>query len=309
MTPSAPSLLRCPSCRGPLTQPALQSGDETLRCGGCGRSYPVVNGLPRLVLGGAGNDVTQSFGFQWRARNWGFFEGRTLYGLSAEAERRNFFDGMGIEPQAIEGKVVLDVGCGDGFLLTLLAQHPTQVLGMDLSASAEIAAARCRSLANVTVVQADLFSPPFSPASLDFVWCEGVLVTTEDPRKGFASLADLVKPGGKLYVWVYSSERLTIYQRIRDVLRIAHRLPRPLLLLLVYLLAIPIAIAKRLRGGQGVERLGSVAFALFDNLSPRVQTRHSAAELKAWFEASGFSELKQSGFVGMSGVKRSPSAG
>ena len=127
---------------------------------------------------------------------------------------------------------------------------------------------------------------------------------TGDPRKGFQVLADLVKPGGRLYVWVYSSERLTIYQRIRDFLRVAHRLPRPLVLLASYLLAIPIALAKQLRGRmRGVDRISTIAFTMFDNLAPRVQTRHAAAEVRAWFEESGFSDLKQTGFIGMSGTK------
>lgn len=299
------ALLRCPACRGSLTQPGLAQGDPTLRCGDCRRGYPVVRGLPRLLVGGgAGSDVSRSFGFQWRARRQGFFERNTLYGLSSEAERRGFFEGLGISPEAVTGKRILDAGCGDGFLLTLLAEQPTRIVGMDLSASAQVAAERCQGFANVTVLQADLFAPPFAPASFDYVWCEGVLVHTEDPRQGFRILADLVKPGGRLFIWMYSAERLTIYQRIRDLLRIAHRLPHPLLLFLSYLLAIPVTVAKRLRGGAGTpERFGAIAFALFDNLSPRVQSRHTAAELREWFVAGGFSELKQTGFIGMSGTK------
>jgi len=299
------TFLRCPACRGPLSQPALASGDPTFHCGGCPRRFPVVNGLPRLVVGaGAGSDVSRSFAFQWRARRRGFFERNTLYGLSAEAERRGFFDGLGIQPEAIAGKLILDAGCGDGFLLTLLADHPTQIVGMDLSAAAEVAAERCRALTNVTVLQADLFAAPFAPASFDFVWCEGVLVHTEDPRKGFQALTELVKPGGRLYVWVYSAERLTIYQRVRDLLRVAHRLPHALLLFLSYVLAIPVTLAKRLRREpRSHETYGSIAFAFFDNLSPRVQTRHTAAELREWFVTNGFADLKQSGFIGMSGTK------
>lgn len=298
-------LLCCPECRGRLVQAAAQSCDATLVCVKCGRSYPVVDGLPRLVLGGGPcADVAESFGFQWRARARGLFERGTLYGLSAEAERLNFFGALGIEPEAMAGRVVLDAGCGDGFLLTVLEQHPAQVVGIDVSASARLAADRCRDFSNVTVLQADLFSPPFLPGSFDYVWCEGVLVHTGDPRKGFQILADLVKPGGRLYVWVYSSERLSIYQRIRDFLRVAHRLPRPLVLLVSYLLAMPIAVAKQLRGRtRGADRVSTIAFTMFDNLAPRVQTRHAAAEVRAWFEESGFSDLKQTGFIGMSGTK------
>lgn len=127
---------------------------------------------------------------------------------------------------------------------------------------------------------------------------------TDDPRKGFQIIADLVKARGRLYVWVYSSEHLSVYQRIRDFLRVTHRLPRPLLLLVLYLLAMPIAVVKRIRSPMGrAERLSTIAFTMFDNLAPRLQTRHRAVELRAWFEEAGFSDLKQTGFVGMSGTK------
>jgi SAM-dependent methyltransferase len=199
---------------------------------------------------------------------------------------------------------VVDVGCGDGFLLTILARDPAiRVLGMDLSASAEVAAERCQSLPNVTVVQADLFAPPLRPESADYLWCEGVLVHTKDPELGFRQLAQLVRPGGRLYVWAYAADRLTIYQRVRDLLRIAHRLPAPAIVFLSYLLAIPVAIAQRLLRGRKASRFRAIAFAMFDNLSPPIQSRHTAGELRRWFTQNGFVDLKETGTIGISGTK------
>ena len=107
-----------------------------------------------------------------------------------------------------------------------------------------------------------------------------------------------------MYVWVYPRDGLSIYQRIRDALRVAHRMPRPLLLALCYVLAVPLAIAKTLlRHRERTTSVSTIAFALFDNLSPRVQARHTAAEVQKWFEENGFSDLKCSGHLGMSGTK------
>ena len=305
MNETAIRLLRCPVCRGRLTPTAeFDSSDAALTCADCRRPYPVRDGLPHLSVGGSPADVAASFGFQWRARAWRLFEGDTLYGLSADDESRNFFNALGIGPEKLAGKVVLDAGCGDGFLLTVLAQHPTEVVGIDLSASANLAAKRCSHLSNVTVLHGDLFSPPFPPGSFDYVWCEGVLVHTENPRRGFQILADLVKPGGRLYVWVYPSENLSVYQRLRDLLRGAYRLPHSLLLLLCYFLAIPLTLAQRLRKGpREAHRFRTVAFGLFDNLSPRVQTRHTADEIRRWFQENGFTDVRQTGVIGMSGTR------
>jgi len=295
--------LCCPACLGALREDkGLQS--HSLRCDSCSRVYPVQRGLPRLTLDAGAGAKVRSFGFQWRIRQSGWFERGTLYGLSADAERDNFFGGLGIRPEDLRHRLVVDVGCGDGFLLTILGQDPTaRLLGMDLSASAELAAEKCRNLPNVTVVQADLFAPPLPPGSVDVVWCEGVLVHTGNPRRGFEKLAALVRPGGRLYVWVYSAERLTVYQRVRDFLRIAHKLPAPVLVALSYLLALPVAGVQRLFRGKRATRFQTAAFAMFDNLSPPIQTRHTAAELRSWFEACGFVDLLESGSVGMSGSR------
>ena len=44
--PSQVSLLACPACLGDLR---LDEG--SLVCAGCGRAYPIVDGIPALVLG------------------------------------------------------------------------------------------------------------------------------------------------------------------------------------------------------------------------------------------------------------------
>ncbi|HET7105059.1 MAG TPA: Trm112 family protein [Terracidiphilus sp.] len=38
-------LLACPACLG-----ALRDGEEQMVCPGCGRAYPVVDGIPVLII-------------------------------------------------------------------------------------------------------------------------------------------------------------------------------------------------------------------------------------------------------------------
>jgi SAM-dependent methyltransferase/uncharacterized protein YbaR (Trm112 family) len=297
-------LIRCPACGGHVANEKTERYGERLLCEACSEAYPVVNGIPRMALSTeTSQKIASSFGFQWSARAKSHFERDTLYGLSPEAERRNFFDGLGIDPGDLDAKTILDAGCGDGFLLTLLGEYPVTAVGIDINTSIELAYQRTQRQRNVAVLQADIFAPPFPSEAFDYVWCEGVLVATEDPRKGFGALSRLVKPGGRLYVWVYPSERLSIYQRMRDLIRIGHRLPRALLMRLCYGLALPVALLRMLRRHSQRESLRTVAFALFDNLSPVVQTRHTAAEVRSWFEEHGFVDVKQSGYIGMSGTK------
>ncbi len=300
-------ILRCPLCLGSLTPQASTeaSAEAALSCTDCGRVYPITEGVPRMAItSGASGEIARSFGFQWRVREKKWFECSTLYGLSAKEERRDFFDRLGISPEDLTGKTILDAGCGDGFLLRILGEYSTEVVGIDINSSIEIPYRRCRDFSNVAVIQADILAPPFFPETFDYVWCEGALVYAEDPRKAFGMLSDLVKPGGRLYVWVYPAERLSVYQRARDLLRIAHRAPYPLLLALCYALAVPVALAQRLLPRRfRTESIRSIAFAFFDNLSPRIQTRHAVTEVRGWFKEFGFSEVKQTGMIAMSATK------
>src|SRR2546422_7687552 len=62
LNPRTLRLLRCPLCLGALT------AEVDLRCRECGRVYPIVGGIPRMVIGSNESQVAKSFGFQWR---WG----------------------------------------------------------------------------------------------------------------------------------------------------------------------------------------------------------------------------------------------
>lgn len=311
-------ILACPSCAEGLTLAARDQVDGeilegALSCRCCGASFPITRGIPRFVARlGERQQIAESFGFQWKVRSQGRFEAGTLYGLSEDDELDAFFRALDIAPTDLKGRTILDAGCGDGFLVRLLAKFPVHVVGVDINTSIDRTYEACRGFPNISVIEADLLYPPLRGATFDVVWSEGVIVCTPDPRAAFASLARLVRPGGRLYVWVYSSERLSIYQRVRDLLVAPHRLPRPVLLFLSYLLAVPIYLAAkpyaawRRRQGVAVDpkpSVRTVAFGLFDNLSPRYQSRHTVAEIRGWFEEFGCSDLRQTGMIGMSGTK------
>jgi SAM-dependent methyltransferase len=250
-----------------------------------------------LVPSAQGDPVAESFGFQWQARASGAFETDTLYGLTKEQELSAFFNAYGIGPSDLKGKMFLDAGCGDGTLLQLLSGFGAEVVGMDINAS--IACRHCRLLPDVLILQADLFRPCFQPNCFDFVWCEGVIVHTPDPQKAFRSVSQLVKPGGRLYLWVYPSDRLSIYQRSRDILIKPYVVPRRALVALCYLLAVATLPSFRITGRQ--RSLRTIAFDLFDNLSPRYQWRYKEEEIRHWFKEASFEDLRVTGHIGMSG--------
>jgi SAM-dependent methyltransferase len=91
---------------------------------------------------------------------------------------------------------LLEVGCGTGYWLSLLAAHVGWIFGLDLSAGM-LRQARRRSPAPV-VAQGQARSLPFAGASFDLVICVNALHHFLDPRAFIAEARRLLRPGGAL---------------------------------------------------------------------------------------------------------------
>src|SRR6516165_5871740 len=125
-----------------------------------------------------------------------------------DEDSATFFNRTGLAAADLDGKVVLDAGCGMGRYLRIAAESNVRLLvGLDLSGAVRGARDLTRDLTRVAVVRGDLLSPPFTPGSFDEIYALGSIDHTPDPRATFLRLAQLLKPGGRLVIWVYSSER------------------------------------------------------------------------------------------------------
>ena len=80
-------------------------------------------------------------------------------------------------PRDLAGRLVLDAGCGGGRYARLVGAHGARVVGVDLSAAVEKAAALCAELPDVAIVQADLLDLPLAEGAFDLVYSIGVCTT------------------------------------------------------------------------------------------------------------------------------------
>ena len=71
---------------------------------------------------------------------------------------------------------------------------------------------------------------PFPPGSFDHIYSIGVLDHTPDPRGAFLGLAALLKPGGRISVWVYPRERPAVEAIMNFHRAISTRLPLSVLM-------------------------------------------------------------------------------
>ncbi|MCE5393508.1 MAG: bifunctional 2-polyprenyl-6-hydroxyphenol methylase/3-demethylubiquinol 3-O-methyltransferase UbiG [Acidithiobacillus sp.] len=102
----------------------------------------------------------------------------------------------------LQGKRVLDVGCGAGILSEAMARANAQVTGIDLAADAIRAAKRHAQEQGVPVVyrvQAveDLIAD--EAESFDVITCMEMLEHVPDPASIVAACAKLLRPGGQVF--------------------------------------------------------------------------------------------------------------
>ncbi|MEJ8567549.1 bifunctional 2-polyprenyl-6-hydroxyphenol methylase/3-demethylubiquinol 3-O-methyltransferase UbiG [Elongatibacter sediminis] len=107
------------------------------------------------------------------------------------------------ERVALDGRTVLDVGCGGGILAEALARQGAKVTGLDIAPSV-LAVARLHLLESgldVDYRQSTIeeFAEQ-SPASFDVITCMEMLEHVPDPRSVIRAIATRVKPGGHVFV-------------------------------------------------------------------------------------------------------------
>ncbi|MEE2755596.1 MAG: bifunctional 2-polyprenyl-6-hydroxyphenol methylase/3-demethylubiquinol 3-O-methyltransferase UbiG [Myxococcota bacterium] len=99
------------------------------------------------------------------------------------------------------GMHLLDVGCGGGFLSTLVAKAGAHVTGID-SAAGAIQAARNKAEQDGLHVDYRVGAAeklPFGDEVFDLVICTDVLVHVDDPRVVLTEILRVLKPGGRLF--------------------------------------------------------------------------------------------------------------
>jgi len=108
--------------------------------------------------------------------------------------------------EEIRGRRLLDVGSSVGEIARGLRERGADVTCLDLSGAS---LRRCRQInPGGAVLQASALDLPFPDASFDHVISIGVLHHTPDCRRGFAEAARVVKPGGRVVVFLYNSRNI-----------------------------------------------------------------------------------------------------
>jgi len=284
-------LLRCPVCHGQLEFRALDaSGAQGLlqhSRAGCDEVYPVIDDVPRMLVGAARAEVVRAqrewFGAHPEADALG-----TLWSGGAEAnpviagfdDEWSRFREVGTVDQSqvfdlyfdlvpatcfAPDLTVLDAGSGAGRWAFEVSQRGPRVIAVDLGRSIEVTRANT-ALERVACVQADLRALPLAADAVDWAYSLGVLHHTNAPELGLANIVRSVRPGGLVLLYVYYAldQRGPLFRGVFQAVDLARRVisrqPRAAARAITTLIAAsvywPLA-----RGGALLERAGAPGLA------------------------------------------------
>jgi uncharacterized protein YbaR (Trm112 family)/SAM-dependent methyltransferase len=321
----------CSVCSG------IEITEGLVSCKKCAKKYPIIKGVPRFLpdelqqevvlrypeyfvkyddrtlphLSSAQRDTVgklkaqtmSSFGYEWNE--------------FAEYDAQNFLELIHpVQPDYFSNKLGLDCGCGAGRHTQQAVQYGAEMVAMDLSWAVDASYKKNLSTAQAMVVQCDVFNLPFKPNSFDFIYSLGVLHHTTNPPKSFDCLVVLLKPGGGIMVWIYSSTRKFVLWALKVARMVTLQLPNFMIKWLAFIAACldygffiyPYKILNELPG------IGKIVTAIapprvkgyakydfhvsytdwFDRLSYPCVNYYSGEQVKEWYERNGLTDLQVS---------------
>lgn len=317
------SAFRDPLDKGLLSYFEINSAGKNLLNGifineSTGVCYPLINGVPvflpaafppewmkthaarlnefktnfpqsRIMSDNAG--LQWSFSSEWEAHQ--DKEMKTTWGFTVEARYEQFLLEVETTENEIQGKQLLDAGCGNGMLTEYLSTKGLITFGIDFSNSV-FAAESKRKSENVCFLRGDLQQPPFADGYFDFIVSNGVIHHTPDTEYTFRKLAGTVKKEGKFFIWLYERKGTLAWgfkRRIYDWLRaIICRLPAAVQKFIVGIFTQFIFFCYKAMGKKLDYHTLNVD--MFDSLTPRWRHYHTPEEVSRWYFENGFGAVR-----------------
>lgn len=233
------------------------------------------------------NHTKKSFEQEWDLYN---YESDKTWNLDSDGLLDRFCTETAESRETLNGKWILDAGCGNGHLNIEMAKAGMQVIGMDFSLSV-VRAFHQNDQSNVHFIQADVEFPPLPFQFFDVVHSSGVLIHTQRTELSFSSLDPCVKPGGKFSVWAYKPRKDLIHNLMNHFRSFSSRLPVRMQYILYGCTLLPVGfIVKRLKGNS--QNIREMMVDILDWCSPRYRWEHEKSEVETWFAKRNYPQVQ-----------------
>tara|TARA_B110000858_G_C17795385_1_gene472150 strand:+ start:1874 stop:2845 length:972 start_codon:yes stop_codon:yes gene_type:complete len=282
-----------------------ENQETILDCSYCDISIPIKDGIPRFV---PQDNYSDSFGYQWNIFIKTQLDSYTKLNVSRDRVYRiTKFD----EKTDLSDKNFLEAGSGAGRFTEILAKTNTNLYTFDYSSAINANKLNNNKYKNINFFQADVLDIPFEDCYFDFVFCLGVIQHTQHPYKTFQSLVRKLKPGGIIFIDVYSKKWHTFFW-LKYILRpITKRISNDVLFKIVKILTplfIPYTKFLKFFFGNISHRLSPIVefseygiskklnkemaiLDTFDMYSPEYDQPQTKSEVKRWFTKLGFTNI------------------
>lgn len=242
-------------------------------------------------------DTIKDFGEQWT----NYPENRGYY---ASLEALTDLISPLMDLSSIKGKRIADVGAGTGRHTRLLHRAGADsILAMEPSSAFEMLKRNTAGLDRVEYRQAP--ADKISIHRFDLVFCIGVLQFIPEPHPALVAMGRALRPGGRLFLWVYGKENNELYLRLVQPLRVVTvRLPHRGLDLLSKLFEVPagwyagacrslcLPMADYMNNYfSRLDRYGR-RLVIYDQLNPRLVKYYRGDELLQMLETCGFTDIR-----------------
>lgn len=238
-------------------------------------SADVINNLPITYR------TRESFDYQWKDSpdgNW--IETRPDL---KEREPRLVLEYTQLPRDWFVGKKVLDAGCGSGRFSWAMASLGADVHAVDQSEAGVFHTGRaCAEYGDrVIVSQHDLTNPLQLEPVFDLVWSHGVLHHTGDTYRSFVNIAELVKPGGYIFLMLYGEPtgkdpgEYVYYAEVERLRRETCHMS----------FSERYEFLKQLKGDE--------VGGWFDAVSPTINDTYPYYEIVMWLQQNGFGEIRR----------------
>ena len=297
--PSLISCLSCPSCKHRLDN----SGSE-LTCPNCSKGFPVVGEIPRFV---PKENYAESFGLQWNR----FANTQIDSKVGTNRSEIRFREETLWDERDLNGKLVLDAGCGSGRFSEIALKLGASLIAVDYSSAVE-ASKQNLSAPDKLIVQGDLAALPILDQTFDFIYCIGVLQHTSEPARIVKELLRCLKVGGEITLTFYENSSWHVLWYSKYLVRpLTKRLPKAILLKVIektspiwfpltsFLFSLPRNLSRGFRFLIPVANYVEYKYAnpkiardeaildTFDMLSPSYDKPIKKSEIHSWVTDSG----------------------
>lgn len=198
--------LACPYCKDDLEYHQLNDGEIEYYyfCKKCNKKYPIIDDIPRFrevedeILERAKRHWENSPSFQYEAQS-------ELYSKEYYEEqdkwRENEVDPFSMGEykfDEIKGKIILDIGCGSGWIIKQAGKNGAFPIGIDFAEKAVKSSKKALELYYIDglVIQGDAQFLPLKSNVIDRVYSIGVLHHIPNTEQGIDEAYRVLKKGG-----------------------------------------------------------------------------------------------------------------